>query len=96
MLIDLWKTGTKNDCCAYECKHCGMLMKFPWKVKGTYENNIGGVGGSCHSGCAVRYLKNHCDESGRNSVKERLLEKVQNELSTTKMLQQRLSTSKRN
>ena len=27
----------KNDCYTHECEHCGMLIKLPWKVKGSYE-----------------------------------------------------------
>ena len=33
-------TEHKNDCYAHEFKHCGILIKFPWKVKVTYENKV--------------------------------------------------------
>ena len=50
-------------------------MKFPWKVKCTYENKVGGGGGSYYTACAGRYLEIHCNKSGRNSIKEQSLEK---------------------
>ena len=68
------KPGNKCDSCAHACKHCGMLINSPWKVKGYYENK-GGGGGSCHSACAGRHLEKHCNEAGHNSIKERTLEK---------------------
>ena len=90
------KSRTKNDCCTHECEYCGVVMKFQWKLKGTCKNKVGGVGGIYHTVHASRHLYIHCNESCRNSIKERSLEKVQNEINTKKMLQQRLNTSKRN
>ena len=69
------KLEHKNDCHAHECKHCGMLMNFQWKVKGSHKNKVGGGGGSYHTVHATRHLESYCDEAGCNSIKERLLEK---------------------
>ena len=67
MLVDLWKNMEhKNDCYAHEFKHCGILIKFPWKVKVTYENKVWGGDGSYHAACSSRHLEMHCDEAGRN------------------------------
>ena len=69
------KPAHKNDCYTHECEHCGMWMKLPWKVKGTYENKGKGGGGIYHTVHAGRLLESHCNEAGRISIKERLLEK---------------------
>ena len=66
---------SKNDYCTHECEHCGMLMKFQWKVKGSLESKPGGGGGSYHAAHAARHLENHCDESGHLSIQQRLIEK---------------------
>ena len=42
-------------------------------MKDFYENTSGGDR-SCHAAPAGRHLENHCDEVGRNSIKERSLE----------------------
>ena len=52
-----------------------MLMKFQWKVKGSLKSKLGGGGGSYHMACAVRRLRNHCDEVGRLSIQKCLIEK---------------------
>ena len=64
-----------------------MLMKFPWKVKGTCKNKFGGEGGIYHTACASRHLKSYFNEAGCNSIKERLPKKLKNELIVKKMLQ---------
>ena len=69
------KPEHKNDCYAHECEPYVMLMKFQWKVKGTCKNKFTGGGGSYRATHASMYLEIHCNKSGRNSIKERLLEK---------------------
>ena len=61
------KPENTHDYHTYECKHCGCLMKLPWKVEGSHKNE-GGGGGSCHTPCIVRYLEKHCNEAGRNFI----------------------------
>ena len=47
----------KNYFYTHECEHCGMLMKFQWEVRETYENKPEGGGGSYHAVCATRHLE---------------------------------------
>ena len=68
------KQEHKHDCYTHECEHCGCLIKIPWKVKCSYENK-GGGGDSYNTEHAVRHLENYCNETGRDSIIERLLEK---------------------
>ena len=68
------KSKSKDDCCAHECKHCGFLLKLPWKVKGSIKKE--GRGGSWHAVHAGRHLEKNFNEAVRNLIKERLLEKV--------------------
>ena len=65
MIAD-WRKNlkNKNDCYAHECKHWGMLMKFQWKVRGTYKNKPGVGSGSYHTACAARHLETHHNEVG--------------------------------
>ena len=59
---------SKNDFHTYEYKHCGMLMKFQWKVKGSLESKPGVGGGRYHMAHVDIHLQNHCDESGHLSI----------------------------
>ena len=53
-------------------KHCGCLLNFPWKVKGSHKSK--GRGGSIHQTArAGRYLEKHCNEVGYNFIEERTL-----------------------
>ena len=67
------KTENNNGCCTHECKHCGFLLKFTWKLKGSIKN-AGGGGHSHHDACVGRHLEKHCNKGSRNSIKERTLE----------------------
>ena len=68
------KPENKHEYCTHECKHCGFLLKFPWKVKGSCKSK-GVEGGSFHAAHAGRHLEKHYNEAGSNSIKERTLEK---------------------
>ena len=52
------KPGCTNHCHSYECNNYRMLIKLPWKIKGSYENKLGG-GGSYHAAHASRHLESH-------------------------------------
>ena len=69
------KSENKNDYYANECEHCAMLMKFQWKLRGTYENKPKGGWMYYHAACATRHLETYYNEAGRDSIKERLIEK---------------------
>ena len=64
------KKEDKHECCAHQFKHCGMLMKFQWKVSLTHKTKARRGGGSYHAACAARHLERHCNESGRDSIQE--------------------------
>ena len=72
------KLKIKHDCCAHEHTHCGFLLSLPWKVKGSVKKEgEESRGGSWHAANAGRHLENTCNEAGRNSIKEKTLEKVE-------------------
>ena len=48
---------SKNDHYTHEFKHCGMLMKFQWKLKGSLNSKPEGGGGVYHVVCAARHLE---------------------------------------
>ena len=47
-------------------------------MNGACKIKVGGGGRSCYAAHAARHLERNCNEVGRNSIKERLLKKVQN------------------
>ena len=49
----------KNYCCTHECERCEMFMKFQCKLKRTYKNNPGGLGGSYHAVHTARHSENN-------------------------------------
>ena len=74
------KPKRKDNFHAHECKDCGFLLKLPWKVKGFINKE--GRGSICNTVHVGRHLEKHCDKTGRNSIREKLLEnaeKIKNE-----------------
>ena len=47
-----------------------------WKAKGQLKSKPGARAGcrAYHLVCASKHLENHCNEAGRNSTQQRLLE----------------------
>ena len=76
----------RNDFHMHECKNCGMLMNFQWKVRVTYENKPGRGGKRHHAAHADRHMETHCNEADRLSIQQRLIKKVKNELNMNKMV----------
>ena len=72
------KTASKNYCYTNKCKDFRKLMKLAWKVKGCLKSKTGAGDGSYHTACAARHLEKHCNEAGRISIQQRLIEKKKN------------------
>ena len=50
-------------------------MKLVWKVKGCLKQKPRSGSGSYHAAHAARHLENHCNEAGRSSMQQRLIER---------------------
>ena len=50
-------------------------MKLACKSKGSLNSKPGGGDGSYHVACASRHPENHCNEAGRLSIQQLLIEK---------------------
>ena len=49
-------------------------MKLAWKVKGCLKSKPRAGARSYHAVHAARHLENHCNEAGRASTQQRLIE----------------------
>ena len=80
------KPENNNDCYTNECKHCGNLMEFQWKIKISLKSKHVEGDESYHIPHAARHLENHCNEAGNISIQQGLIKKkVMKELNVKTM-----------
>ena len=69
------KPSNNSDCFARECKHCKIIISFPWKINGKSKSKPADELGSYHVTHAARHLEKHFDETGRTSIEQRVMQK---------------------
>ena len=77
------KLENKHEYYSHEHKCCRCIIKLLWKVKGAVKK--GGIGSSWNAVHAYRHLEKGHNEAGRNSIKEKILERAEKISSMRKM-----------
>ena len=89
------KPFNNSDYYNHECEHCKKLLTFPQKVKGQLKSKpVSGVG-AYHAAHVARHPENNCNESGRASIEQRMIERKNKKQNMKKRSLQRRSNIKR-